>query len=242
MSWRDATAQVWLVEQGVRRVTDGIVHTVCPADFLAGARAPDEATFDRIEAHRMQRSAIVTRIFIVVSYLALTFGCDPADGRRSAQSRAFATTVESLGVGADAAMPSVEDANERGLRRSYGSDIMKVHECVSVTDDGIMRGTACPSTVVVFGPYITAPGDANVKFRFDIESESSLSVMSDVLSDGAKQFHGAVEEQQVKPNEKAIVQYRIRLFEAARALETRIGIRADRPANFTITNIALSIE
>ena len=224
-------------------MTDGIVCTVCPADFLAGARTPDEAPFDRMEAHGMQRSAVVTRILVVGSCLALTFGCDPADASRGAQSRAFATTVESLGVEADAAMLPVEDANDgRALRRSYGSDIMKVHECVSVTDDGIMRGTACPSTVVVFGPYITAPGNADVKFRFDIESESSLSVMSDVLSDDAKQFHGAVEEQQVKPNEKAIVQYRIRLFEPARALETRIGIRTDKPANFTIARIALTIE
>lgn len=175
--------------------------------------------------------------------MVISVGCEPAQASRTARPHGLATAVESLGAETDAAAGLVDDVSDDGaLRRSYGSDIMKVHSCVSVTEDGVMTGKGCPSTLVVFGPYIAAPGSANVRFRFDIESEGQLSVMSDVLSDGAKRFHGAVEEQQVRPNEKVTVQYRLRLFEPARALETRVGIRASAPANFTISKVTLSIE
>ncbi len=175
--------------------------------------------------------------------LGLAVGCEAARASRSGDSQPLVTTVESLGIEADAASMLIDvSADDKGLRRSYGADMLKFHGCVQMAEDGTMRGEGCPSALVAFGPYISAPGNANVRFRFDIESEDPLTVMSDVLSDGAKQFHGAVDEQHVSPNEKLTVQYRLHLFDPASSLETRIGIRSDTPASFTITNVALDIE
>lgn len=182
----------------------------------------------------------VPKRLVVGVCLGLVLACESAQASRATGRQPLANAVEPLGVGMDAGTMIFDD--DKALRRSYGSDIMKVHECVTVTGDGLLSGVGCPSALVVFGPYIAVPGNANVRFRFDIESEGQISVMSDVLSDGAKQFHGAVEEQRVRSNEKTTIQFRIRLFEPARALETRIGIQADQPANFTISKVALSIE
>ncbi len=134
------------------------------------------------------------------------------------------------------------DADERTLRHSYYSNIMKLHECVKLNDDGSLTGVDCPSTLVVFGPYIAAPANSNVQVHFDVEAPSQLSVMSDVLSDGAKQFHGAFDDRDVRPNERTSVHYRIHLFDAVRALEARVGIRSGRPASFRITNYKLTID
>jgi hypothetical protein len=185
----------------------------------------------------------VSRIVVVGLCLVFAVACEPAQASRGDGVQPLVTTVESLGIDADAATALIDDGHDdKGLRRSYGADVMKFHGCMKVADDGTLRGEACPSALVVFGPYISAPGNANVRFRFDIESEGQLTVMSDVLSDGAKQFHGAVDEQHVRPDEATTIQYRLHLFERASALETRIGIRVDAPASFTISRLALSIE
>jgi hypothetical protein len=78
--------------------------------------------------------------------------------------------------------------------------------------------------------------------RFDIEAETTLRLMSDVLSQGAKQFHGSLEDQLIQPGDTRTISYRLHVFDAARALETRIGIRAEQPVAFTIRNLSLVVQ
>jgi hypothetical protein len=166
-----------------------------------------------------------------------TVGADPA---ALVSSRATATPEADAST---AVLPkNGNEADEGGLRHAYYSNIAKLHECVHLNDDGSLRGESCPSTLVVFGPYISAPANSNVHVRFDIDSTSHLTLMSDVLSNSAKQFHGALEERAVRANERARVQYRIHIFEPVHALEARIGVRAESPVNFSITDYSLTIE
>jgi hypothetical protein len=134
------------------------------------------------------------------------------------------------------------DGSDESLRRVYLPEDMKLHPCAVPRPDGSIVGEGCPSALVVFGPYVSVPANADVKLRFDIESATGLLFASDVLSDRAKQFHGSLDEQFLLPKEKRTISYRVRIFDAARTLETRIGIRSDEPASFTISNLKVSIQ
>lgn len=166
-----------------------------------------------------------------------TVGADPA---ALVSSGATATPETDAST---AVLPKEGDeADEGALRHAYYSNIAKLHECVHLKDDGSLRGESCPSTLVVFGPYISAPANSNVHVRFDIDSTSHLTLMSDVLSNNARQFHGALEEKAVRANERTRVQYRIHIFDSVHALEARVGVRAEGPVTFNITDYSLTIE
>jgi hypothetical protein len=185
----------------------------------------------------------VTRLSAGIVASALWFGCATAEATRDADSKQVSSSVSPLTVDDPSSTDDPKVAGEEAaLRRAYGASDMKMHPCAASQEDGSIVGKQCPSALVVFGPYVTVPSKSDVKLRFDIESPTSLRVMSDVLSNSAKQFHGAVEEQMIQAREKRTVSYRIHVFDAVRALETRIGIRTDAPVDFTITNLTLSVE
>jgi len=139
-------------------------------------------------------------------------------------------------------MPGLAEPDNPELRRSYSSKEMKLHTCAKLNDDGSVTGKGCPSSLVVFGPYVSVPGRSEVQLRFDIESPRELQLTSDMISDSAKQFHGALDELLLSAHAKRSVSYRLHVFETARTLEARIGLRAQGPIDFTITNLSLNIR
>lgn len=142
---------------------------------------------------------------------------------------------------ADKDLPADKE-EDRALRRGYGPKDMKSHVCATSRDDGTFVGERCPSGIVVFGPYVTAPAGSDVRLRFSISSSVALKVRSDFVSDGAKQFHGALDEQTIPAHEPRTLGYRVHVFDSARAIEARIGISSDVPASFKIANFELSVQ
>lgn len=189
----------------------------------------------------------VTRFTLIWISLTLLFGCATAEARREPERKALRTTTAALDTLDDVTTDSnLKDSSsaesDSALRRSYAPADMKFHSCADVQDDGAIVGKACPSALVVFGPYVTVPPQSEVQLRFNIQSKRPLKLMSDVLSEGAKQFHGALETEVTEADGTQAVNYRIHVFDAVRALETRIGIRTEAPADFKITNLSMSIQ
>jgi hypothetical protein len=185
--------------------------------------------------------------FLPVARLTLTcllfFGCATAEARRDDDPKLVAS-ISAL-VSADSVPGTDEptsDKDDADLRRSYVAKDMKVHRCVTANDEGNVLGKECPSALVVFGPYVTVPSNSDVRLKFDIMSPGPLTVMSDVLSDGAKRFHAAIEEEHVAANEARTISYRIHVFDGVRSLESRIGVRGDSPVDFEIKNLKLTVE
>jgi hypothetical protein len=128
------------------------------------------------------------------------------------------------------------------LQRRYGAADMKVHGCATLAASGSITGEQCPSSFVVFGPYVLAPGGTDLHLSFEIEAKNELAVMSDIVSDGASRTHGALDEQELEPNERRRLGYRVHFFDPARAVEARIGIRSRSGAAFVIDDLALWFE
>jgi hypothetical protein len=166
-------------------------------------------------------------------------GCATAEAHRERDSKGLGSTVSTLLSEADAG-----DFTRSGsaLRRSYSSSDMKFHACATPEEDGTIIGKQCPSAIVVFGPYVTVPADADIRLRFDITSPMAVKLTSDVLSNSARQFHGALEEQDLAANQKRTISYRIHVFDSVNTLETRVGVRTDVPLDFTITDLRLTIQ
>jgi hypothetical protein len=135
--------------------------------------------------------------------------------------------------------PAIDDT---ALRRSYGPVDMKLAQCVTLDKEGTLLGSNCPSNFVVFGPYVGAPGNSNLRVSFEIQSDGPIAITSDAISEVGKRFHGVMDEQSIGSGEKRKLGYGIHLFEPVTALEARIGIRADKPVKFKITNLKIQVQ
>jgi hypothetical protein len=183
----------------------------------------------------------VTKSAISCFIATCLLGCATAEASRESDSKLLELTPTNA-AGDDNPLKAVVDDGDQSLRRAYASADMKSHACATRQDDGTILGDNCPSGIVVFGPYVTVPPNSDVRLRFDIESPAQLHIMSDMVSASAKQFHAALEDQMILANQRQTIRYRVHLFDAVRALESRIGIRADGPARFTITNFQLDVQ
>jgi hypothetical protein len=135
-----------------------------------------------------------------------------------------------------------QDGDDAALRTIYKASDMRLHECAKLQADGSVVGENCPSAFIVFGPYVAAPGNADVRLTFDIESGGDVVVASDVVSAMAKTFHGAMDEQAVSATAPRRLTYRIHFFQPTYALETRLWVRGEGASNFKISNLALEVK
>ena len=172
--------------------------------------------------------------------------CGTADAHReSGTDRLDSATAALIGDDKQASPgtnPPSTTVDDVALRRAYTADDMKIHSCVTRVDSGHISGKRCPSAFVVFGPYVTVPASSDVQLRFDIEARGKFHLTSDIISNGAKQFHGALDELTLNLGERRSIGYRIRVFDATRTLETRIAIRANEPIDFEITDLEVKVQ
>jgi hypothetical protein len=132
--------------------------------------------------------------------------------------------------------------DDSALRRSYGPSEMKFHECMMLQADGSIVGENCPSAFVLFGPYISAPNNSDVDLTFTIEPSNKIVMSSDIVSEVAKNFHAALRDEEIAPNEVRKVAYRVHFFQPVNGVETRLWIRGDGPTRFKIANFALDVK
>lgn len=164
----------------------------------------------------------------------------PAPASAAAPTEAAEEAPASAAPSESVAAP--EPTDDPSLRRAYGPDDLKFHPCVKVADDGTVRGEHCPAAFVVFGPYVGAPPKSTLHVAFKMHVVNKLFVTSDVVSANGQQFHGSMDEQAFNAGETRKLGYRIRLPLPATAVEARIGIRADTPVDFTITDLSVAVE
>jgi hypothetical protein len=131
--------------------------------------------------------------------------------------------------------------DDPALRRTYGPLDMRFQDCTKGGADGSIEGTLCPNGCAVFGPYVAAPADSDVRVSFELHASSKLNVWSDVVSN-IKQRHGALEPQTMAAEDSRKFGYRIHLLQGVNALEARVWISAEAPASFKITNFSVSVE
>ena len=134
------------------------------------------------------------------------------------------------------------DGEDAALRRNYRPNEMRRHECVKLHPDGALVGSNCPSGCVLFGPYLTAPGNADVHVSFDIEPTNTLRFRSDVVSARGKTYHGLMDEVEVGGAGKQKVGYQIHFFQPADNIEGRVWVQGEEPSNFRITNFSLEVR
>jgi hypothetical protein len=113
---------------------------------------------------------------------------------------------------------------------------------MSLENDNIMLGRSCPSGIVVYGPYVPVPANADVDVAFELEATGRLAVVSDMVSDSAKVFHGALLEQWVEAGTKQRFGYRVHVFSATPSLETRIFVRTESAVDFKVRDLVVNVR
>jgi hypothetical protein len=194
----------------------------------------------------------MARFSTYCSFVALVIGCNakasPASGSSDPSGPAALDSVPGTAVANPIltskptpalALPSID---EKTLRRSYGAADMRLAPCAKLEKDGTIIGKDCPSNVVVFGPYVRTPGNANLWVTFELQADGPLTVTSDAVSEVGKRFHGLMNEQPVAKGEKRNLGFGVHMSEPASALEARIAIRAEGLARFTIRNLSIRVQ
>jgi hypothetical protein len=157
----------------------------------------------------------------------------------SVQAAVDAAPTRASAAPADSAAPVEEPAPAE--RRGYGASEMSRPPCVTL-EDNVLVGRNCPPGFVVFGPYARTPAEANADFFFEFESDDDLKVYADLVSDTATIFYGALPDQPVARGTTRRFAQRVHLFKGIETFESRIAVRAERPVNFKIRNLVLSIQ
>jgi hypothetical protein len=139
--------------------------------------------------------------------------------------------------------PSIDRVDEGGdeLRRAYHASDIKLAPCAVLLEDKSIEAKDCANGIVTFGPYVSAPSNADISLSFDITSAEPIFVASDIVS-GGRNFHGALGLTAVTPGSKRHVGYKIHLFEVASGIEARIGVEATSPSTFNLSNLRIAIE
>lgn len=166
-----------------------------------------------------------------------------AEGSRASPSAAVAPAAQAAENATTAALVSASaTATADAPRRGYGPVDVKLSPCASLEADNLIVGRSCASSIVVFGPYVGVPANSEVDVSFEVEATNRLAVVSDIVSDSAKRFHGALLEQWVEAGGKQRFGYRVHFFQGTPSLETRIFVRAGGPVDFKIRDLLINVR
>jgi hypothetical protein len=184
--------------------------------------------------------------------LLAMLGCADAKGREdevapnSAKGAALGPPLEAAGPQWTRAAPRLLRAPEAAasenpaLRRAYGIGDMMLGTCAKRADSTIV-GAKCGNGYVVFGPYVEVPANSEVRVTFELHALGKLEFSSDIVSN-VRQILGVLEAQSLAAGESRKLGYRIHLSEAAKALEARVWVSSEKPVDFEIKNLALTVQ
>lgn len=196
----------------------------------------------------------VTKLSPACTLLPLALACSTAEASRELLPTSLDTTVAALAV-ADpvASAPAMAAPAPRqpqpdidtvypGLRRAYLPAEMQLHACASLATDGSIVGHDCPAGIVVSGPRVVAPTHSDVRVRFEIEASGGVELVSDIVSDDARQLHGRLDRQRLPDGDKRGIGYGVHVFEAAPDVEVRIAVRGPGPSDFRISGLEVEVR
>jgi hypothetical protein len=189
----------------------------------------------------MRRAAVLA----LAAFPALLGAC----GQRTASAEAApisedpsATTLKAqLQPLPESASATLErDAPE--LRRGYGIVDMRFDSCVTAQGDAALRAEGCAPGYLVYGPYVTVPGNAEIDVTFDIQPTQKVEVYADIVAQMGKQGWAALNPQVLQPGGTYKLGYRVNTFRSDPFVESRIGFRSTTPVGFVITNYTMTVR
>ncbi|HTV17154.1 MAG TPA: hypothetical protein VMG12_00745 [Polyangiaceae bacterium] len=146
--------------------------------------------------------------------------------------------VQPADEGAAAALQT-EDAE---LRRGYGVVDMRYEPCVIARGDQALQGEGCASGFLIYGPYVNVPAKSEVEITFDIQPTQRVEVYADIVSQMGKQALAGLNPQTIEAGVNQRLGYRVHIAKADQFVESRIGMRAATPVQFSITNYTMTVR
>jgi hypothetical protein len=163
--------------------------------------------------------------------------------RPRSRSGCNSSLVPPPGSSAGSSAPNaLSSARPAGARRAYGSADVRLNACVSKIADHSLKGTGCGTGFVVYGPYVTVPAGSELELQFEIQAETKLWFATDLVSEMSAKFHAGINEQAMEEGERRSVGFRVSVPNGATALESRVYVRTDQPAGFSISDFALTVR
>ncbi len=129
--------------------------------------------------------------------------------------------------------------------RVFGPGEVRLDACLSRQGKRALKGTGCKAGFAIYGPYAAIPSSSEVEVSFELRAETTLSVVTDMVSGMGKEFHAGVNEQIVESGTRRMIGYRVRLDGQAEALESRVFIKpadASETTSFTINDFSLTVR
>jgi hypothetical protein len=148
---------------------------------------------------------------------------------------------------AAAPAPALEDGldaenEDSELRRGYGVVDMRANDCIRRKNDHTFQGEACPSGIVIYGPYVPVPANSDIEVSFEVKPSKTIEIYADVVSQMGMQMLAGLNRLTVEAGVNQKLGYKVHVFNADTNVESRIGIDSKQAAQFEITNLTMTIR
>ena len=232
-----------------RKAPDGLLMGTYWDTYFFSALAPEHALSS------VPFEGDTNRMPWTVGWLREAKSTVVAFGRGSDRGRSPPVTLREYGVSLVLANPHFYEeseyvfaryrlvpADKELLRRSYGPSDFALSRCARLASDDVIEAENCPDGFVVFGPYVSIPGEADVEFSFELEAAQPLRVASDLTSGAGKTTHGSIPERPITVGTSHWSGQSVHIFEPVKGLESRIRVHADGAVSFKIRKLSLSVR
>lgn len=209
-----------------------------------------EPATSEISPWRTMQCASRPAAIMVLLGIALLGGCAQrasADETPPVSGEPTSTTFAAQ-PGAATTVPGEQDdqglagGEDDDLRRGYGAVDMRFNACVTRTNDHTLRGEACPSGFVVYGPYVAVPAKSEIEVTFELKPTKRVEVYADIVTRMAAQTLAGLSRQTVEAGVNHKLGYRVHVFNADVQVESRIGMTAEPGTEFEITNLTMTVR
>jgi hypothetical protein len=176
-------------------------------------------------------------------------GSMSACGERSAQAERQTLTNEPStstykaqpGTAAASAAPALgQDDND--LRRGYGIVDMRYDSCVTADTEYVLRGKACKSGYIIYGPYVAVPSNAQIEVSFEAQTDKAVEIYADVATQMGKLVLAGLSPQVLDVGVKKRLGYFVHVAAADVNVESRVGFRTNEPVELLISNLTMTVR
>jgi hypothetical protein len=200
-------------------------------------------SYDSILFHSL-RIAVPAPGCVGLLLIGLVGGCgqdanadSPALGSEPTTARMMAQPQSALRLDPDGA--PVDDSDQR---RGYGAVDMRFEACVGRDGDYLLSGKACPSGILVYGPYVAVPPNSQIEVSFELKPDRTVQVYADLVSQMGRRVLAGLNPQLVAVGQSQKLGFFVNVLKGEENVESRIGFRTDEPVEFVLSNLTMTVR
>jgi hypothetical protein len=119
---------------------------------------------------------------------------------------------------------------------------MRYDSCVTADTEYVLRGKACKSGYIIYGPYVAVPSNAQIEVSFEAQTDKAVEIYADVATQMGKLVLAGLSPQVIDVGVKKRLGYFVHVAAADVNVESRVGFRTNEPVELLISNLTMTVR